>query len=252
MDEGAVDEVAQAKPKPIHSFHPSQMLGNGGVCTTAGDLARWNRALHGGRVLSDTSYRAMITPRGAPAIAANYGMGLYVRPESWGKQVMLHEGTTAGYAAANRWHPTDSISVVVLYNGVPRLPVDVDGVISQLAHGLTPAPRRVAQTPPPQPVVTVENTPSAAAPAGAVKFVGEYEAAPGAVFTVTLENGILFNTPPARLGTPKQYLVHRSGTTFGQGANESVTVTFVVDENGEVTGFVARSGGAERTLRRVK
>jgi CubicO group peptidase (beta-lactamase class C family) len=242
---------AQAKPRPVQSFHPSQMLGNGGICTTASDLAKWNRALHGGRVLSDASYRAMTTPRGA-AIAGNYGLGLYVRPESWGKKVILHEGTTAGYAAANRWYPADSISVVVLYNGVPRVPVDVDGVISQLAHGLTPAPTRVAQTPPPQPVVTIENTPSAAAPAGAAKFVGEYEIAPGAVFTVTLENGILFNTPPARLGSPKQYLVHKSGTTFGQGGNESVTVTFVVDANGEVTGFVARSGGTERTLRKVK
>jgi D-alanyl-D-alanine carboxypeptidase len=241
---------AHAKPRPVASYHPSQMLGNGGICTTARDLAEWNRALHGGRVLSDASYRAMTTPRGA-AVTANYGLGLYVRPESWGKMVMLHEGTTAGYAAANRWYPADSISVIVLYNGVPRLPVDVDGVIAQLAHGLTPAATQVAQTPPPQPVVTVENTPSAAAPAGAGKFVGEYEAVPGAVFTVTLENGILFSTPPARLGTPKQYLVHKSGTTFAQGGNESVTLTFVVDTNGEVTGFVARSSGTERTLRKI-
>jgi CubicO group peptidase (beta-lactamase class C family) len=242
---------AQAKPRPVVSFHPSQMLGNGGVCTTASDLAKWNRALHGGRVLSDASYRAMTTPRGAAAIAGNYGLGLYVRPEPWGKRVMLHEGTTAGYAAANRWYPADSISVVVLYNGVPRLPVDVDGMIGQLAHGLTPAAPRVAQPSPPQPVVTVENTPSAAAPAGAAKFAGEYEAVPGVVFTITVENGILFSTPPARLGTPKQYLVHKSGTTFAQGGNESVTLTFVVDTNGEVTGFVARSGGTERTLRKI-
>lgn len=168
--------------------------------------------------------------------------------------MILHEGTTAGYAASNVWYPADSISVVVLYNGVPRLSVDVDNVIAQLAHGLTPAPRRVAQTPPPPaaPVVTIENTPSAAAPAGAAKFVGEYEAVPGVAFTVTLENGILFNTPPARLGTPKRFLVHKSGTTFGQGGNESVTLTFVVDANGEVTGFVARSNGSERTLRKIK
>ena len=247
---------AQAKPRPVTSFHPSQMLGNGGICTTASDLAKWNRALHGGRVLSDASYRAMTTPRGAAAIARNYGLGLYVRPESWGKQVILHEGTTAGYAASSLWYPADSISVVVLYNGVPRVPVDVDGVIAQLAHGLTPAPRRaptpVAQTPP-QPVVTIENTPAAAAPAGAAKFVGEYEAVPGVVFTVTLENGILFNTPPARLGNPKQHLVHKSGTTFSPGDNEAVTLTFVVDTSGEVTGFVARGGnGSERTLRKVR
>jgi hypothetical protein len=198
----------------------------------------------------------MTTPRGAAAInGAYYGLGLYVRPEPWGKDVILHGGTTAGYAAMNLWYPADSISVVVLFNGVPQVPVNVAAVIARFAHGLTPAPRRVAQTPSPvpaQPVVTIENTPSAAAPAGAVKFVGEYEAVPGVVFTVTLEDGILFNTPPARTGNPKQYLVHKSGTTFSPGGNESVTLTFLVDTNGDVTAFAARSSGTERTLRKVK
>jgi CubicO group peptidase (beta-lactamase class C family) len=245
---------AQEKPRPVSSYHPSVTLGNGGICTTAGDLAKWNRALHGGRVLSEAAYRAMITPRGAAATAANYGLGLYVRPEPWGKRVMLHGGTTAGYSAANLWYPADSISVTALYNGVPQVPVNVAAVIAQLAHGLTPAPRRVvAQTPPAAPLVTIENTPSAAAPAGAARFVGEYEAVPGVVFTITLENGVLFNTPPARLGNPKQYLVHKSGTSFHPGGNASMTLTFVVDPNGEVTGFVARGGnGTERTLRKVR
>jgi D-alanyl-D-alanine carboxypeptidase len=245
----------EATPRLVSSYHPSQLLGNGGVCTTASDLAKWNRALHGRRVLSDTLYRAMTTPRGAAAIdGAYYGLGLYVRPEPWGKRVILHGGTTAGYSASNLWYPADSISVIVLYNGVPQVPVNVATVIAQLAHGLTPAPRRVAaQTPgAPQPVVTIENTPSAAAPAGAAKFVGQYEAVPGIVFTVTLENGILFNTPPARTGNPKQYLVLKSGTTFAPGGSESVTLTFVLDANGEVTGFVARSSGTERTLRKIK
>jgi D-alanyl-D-alanine carboxypeptidase len=245
---------ADAKPRLISSFHPSQLLGNGGVCTTAGDLAKWNRALHEGRVVSDASYHAMTTPRGAAAInGAYYGLGLYVRSEPWGKKVILHGGTTAGYAATNSWYPEDSISVIVLYNGVPQVPVNVAAVIGQLAHGLTPPPRRVAaQTPPPAQAVTIENTPSAAAPAGAAKFVGEYEAVPGIVFAVTLENGILFNAPPARVGMPKHYLVHKSGTTFAQGGKESVTFTFVVDTTGAVTGFVVNSSGTERTLRRIK
>ena len=34
----------------------------GSLCSTAGDLVRWNQALHGGEVLSQASYSAMITP----------------------------------------------------------------------------------------------------------------------------------------------------------------------------------------------
>ena len=142
-----VDEPAAArghrrsrdgKATPIAPIHPSQLLGNGGICATASDIAKWNRALHGGQVVSAASYAAMTTPRGAAA-ARRYGMGLYVRPAAWGTMTMLHEGTTSGYATANAWFPSESLSVVVLYNGVPRLPKDVDGIVSQIALGLTPA-----------------------------------------------------------------------------------------------------------------
>lgn len=63
---------AQAKPRAVPSYHPSQMLGNGGICTTASDLAKWNRALH----TEDASFPRPLTgcfvsrvpgaPRGAP------------------------------------------------------------------------------------------------------------------------------------------------------------------------------------------
>ena len=83
--------------------------------------------------------------------------------------------------------------------------------LADVASGRKAEPSTIYQvgslSKPAAPVVTIENTPSAAAPVGAGKFVGEYEAVPGVLFTVTLENGILFNTPPARTGNPKQYLV---------------------------------------------
>ena len=65
------------------ALHPSQQLGASGICSTAADLATWNRALHGGRVLSASSYRAMTTPRGA-AVPAGYGFGVSVAPAPWG------------------------------------------------------------------------------------------------------------------------------------------------------------------------
>ena len=52
--------------------------------------------------------------------------------------MILHDGTTAGYAAANVWFPDEQLSVTVLYNAVPRVPTDVDGVLAQIAMGLTP------------------------------------------------------------------------------------------------------------------
>lgn len=246
---------AQAKPEPVTSNHPSQMLGNGGICTTASDLAKWNRALHGGRVLSPTSYAAMTTPRGAVAASKNSGLGIFVRPAPWGSMAMVHEGTTVGYASANAWYPADSISVVVLYNGVPRLPVDVDGIIGGIAHGRTPAPKpqAVPQAAQAEPPVTLADTPQAAAPADAARYVGDYEVRPGMVFVVTLENGILFIQQPTLVGGDKHPLLLKSGTTFAPGNTEgTVTMTFVSDSSGQVVEMIMRQSGNERKLKKVR
>lgn len=79
------------KPGAPLGVHHSQSLGAGGICATAGDLVRWTHALHTGRVMSDASYQAMTTPRGA-AIAVNYGFGLSMRPARWGHKATGHGG----------------------------------------------------------------------------------------------------------------------------------------------------------------
>ena len=96
----------------------SLSLGSGGICASAGDLAAWNRALHGGRVLSPSSYEAMTTPVGA-ATARGYGFGLMKRATSWGTTVLEHDGATAGFVAENAWFPAESLSVTLLYNTTP-------------------------------------------------------------------------------------------------------------------------------------
>jgi D-alanyl-D-alanine carboxypeptidase len=106
---------------PTPEMHPSLTLGNGGICSTAGDLARWNRALHGGRVLSAASYAAMTTPRGAAVPRVTYGFGLTVRPTPGGGTVMVHDGSTLGYSGENVWFPAESLSVTMLYNSSPQL-----------------------------------------------------------------------------------------------------------------------------------
>lgn len=101
-------------PAPI--LHPTQNLGHG-VCSNAADIARWTRALHGGRVLSPAMYTAMTTPQGAAAVnVVPYGFGMYVRPTASGGTVFLTDGLTAGFATENVWYPTERISVTLLVN----------------------------------------------------------------------------------------------------------------------------------------
>ena len=95
--------------------HPSKSLGAGGLCSSAGDLAAWNQALHGGRVLSPESYAAMITPRGA---SKAYGFGLQTTTTAWGARAIYHLGGIIGFSAQNAWFPADSLSVTVLFNSI--------------------------------------------------------------------------------------------------------------------------------------
>ena len=95
--------------------HPSKSLGAGGLCSSAGDLAAWNQALHGGRVLSPASYAAMITPRGA---SRGYGFGLQTTTTAWGARAIYHLGGIIGFSAQNAWFPAESLSVTVLFNSI--------------------------------------------------------------------------------------------------------------------------------------
>ncbi len=113
---------------PAPYLHPSQLLGSGGICSNAADVARWNRALHGGRVLSAASYAAMTTPRGVAAgRSVPYGLGLYVRATPGGGTVIVHDGATPGFMGENVWYPAEQLSVTLLTNTtVPGLGADAN------------------------------------------------------------------------------------------------------------------------------
>jgi D-alanyl-D-alanine carboxypeptidase len=97
--------------------HASKSLGAGGLCATASDLTAWNRALHGGRVLSPASYTAMTSPRGA---SKGYGFGIQFgqRPAPWDVRILYHLGGIMGFSAENAWIPAESLSVTMLYNSL--------------------------------------------------------------------------------------------------------------------------------------
>jgi D-alanyl-D-alanine carboxypeptidase len=86
----------------------------GGICSTVGDLAAWNRALAQGRVVGPASWARMTTPEGA-ARAHAYGYGLSVAPFE-GHRLVGHGGELAGFKGASAYLPDDSLSVTVLTN----------------------------------------------------------------------------------------------------------------------------------------
>jgi D-alanyl-D-alanine carboxypeptidase len=112
----------------------------GSIRSSASDLAKWNAALHGGKVLKPASLQAMLTPgkltngeTTAKAMTAlmtkagiaerdgkkEYGYALMVSTKE-GHQKVDHGGSINGFNAALSEFPKDHLTVVVLANTIGK------------------------------------------------------------------------------------------------------------------------------------
>ncbi|WP_183252016.1 serine hydrolase domain-containing protein [Brevundimonas basaltis] len=114
-------------PQPDHNV--SIIPGAGALYSTLDDLLVWNRALHGGTLLSPESYSQMIadhapadTPdeRGRPRRDWGYGLfvnslGRRVRPDFLDRQI-YHTGSWSGFRNLATHQPEGDVTVIVLSN----------------------------------------------------------------------------------------------------------------------------------------
>jgi len=125
--------VIRRAPTNVHTWPFSA----GSICSTAGDLVTWVRALHGGKVLTPRSYQEMIAPAtlddGTPL---RYGLGLGVGKDPRGLTYIGHGGTISGFGAEVGWYPDAQLAVVVLMNSNPG--ADPGDVAGELAAALLP------------------------------------------------------------------------------------------------------------------
>ncbi len=112
----------------------------GSLCSTAGDMVTWLRALHGGKVLSPESYAELITPSTLnDGTTLRYSMGLQVGPDPIGLQYIGHGGRIPGFWVEAGWYPDAQLAVVVMMNNVGRLdPQEVTSELAAEVLGWTP------------------------------------------------------------------------------------------------------------------
>jgi len=112
----------------------------GSLCSTAGDLVTWLKALHGGKVLSPKSYAELITPAKLnDGTVLRYGMGLAVWKDSRGLNTIGHGGGIGGFTSEAAWYPDAQAAVVVLMNC--NCNIDPGAVGGELAAELLPVTR---------------------------------------------------------------------------------------------------------------
>jgi len=88
----------------------------GSLCASAGDLATWLGALHGGEVLTDESYAQLIEPGDLnDGTKLRYALGIAVS-DILGHRAIHHGGGINGFLTESLYLPDEDLAIAVLVN----------------------------------------------------------------------------------------------------------------------------------------
>lgn len=115
--------------------------GAGSIVATIGDMAKWDAALYGEKLLKSSSLKQMWTPAKAAGGAVapfNYGFGWFLDTYH-GRHVVAHTGGTPGFSSAIYRFTDDKLTVILLTNHgdrvIDHLAIDVAGMyVPELAR----------------------------------------------------------------------------------------------------------------------
>jgi CubicO group peptidase (beta-lactamase class C family) len=94
------------------------LVGNGGLASTSGDLFQWLEALRTGKVLSDSSQDQIFAQHVKISEEAEryYGYGWGVQIGQCGKTLVRHNGSNGIYYSSIIWHPEDDLTIIYASN----------------------------------------------------------------------------------------------------------------------------------------
>jgi D-alanyl-D-alanine carboxypeptidase len=195
----------------------------GAIHSTVGDLAAWDRALHGDKVLSAASQQQMFTP-----VQQNYGYGVMMMERS-GHKLIMHDGGIDGFSSHLARYPDDGVTIVVLGNNES---VNASELGFALAAIMFDQPYDVP----------VRKTPVAVADAALDEFGGVYRVGEDQ-YRVFRRDGQGLTS--RRTGGAILKLLPESADRFYYTHDNASTVTFVRDAQGAVVAHVMHQQGVD-------
>jgi CubicO group peptidase (beta-lactamase class C family) len=207
----------------------SQPYAAGSLYSTVLDLARWDRALNDGKLISKASYAKMYTP-----VKNDYAYG-WVVSNPKGRKEIQHGGGINGFVTQILRYPEEKVCVVVLCNVLPMNPGRVAHDLAKIAFGEPydlPAAHKVAKVDP-----KIYDT-----------YVGRYELEPKVIATITREGDRLMIEVT---GQSRVEMFPESDTVFFLKVVDA-TITFVKDDKGKVGHLVIDQGGRDAKAKRLE
>jgi CubicO group peptidase (beta-lactamase class C family) len=205
--------------------------GAGGLYSTVDDLYKWNRALDTEAILSAPSVSAMFTPSIIVDETADppsyYGYG-WEMTDHLDRQLIWHVGRLAGFVTMTARYPEEELLVIVLSNVGGASPDLIARDIAAIVFG------EPYELPKERQVIQID-------PAINEAYVGRYQIRPGLILEVTTEEGRLF---VQATGQEKFEIYPESKTEFFLKVVDA-QITFVIDDNGAVTGLILHQAGRD-------
>jgi CubicO group peptidase (beta-lactamase class C family) len=222
------DSASTLAPEVV--VHSNLPYSAGGLYSTVGDMAKWDRGLRNGTLLSPESLTRMFTP-----YKDHYGCGWFI-DTLYGHQLAFHGGGGGGFRSSFMRFVDEPFCVVVFGNNDA-------GSVDRIGNGL--AAIACGQ---PYDVPTIR-TPIAIESGILEDYVGDYEAGPDKYRLVTREGDSLF---VQRTSGARSLLHAEAKDKFFYDSDHSVTLTFVRGTAGKVTEQIIHQNGRDERARRIE
>ncbi len=200
--------------------HMSMPHAAGALYSTTEDLLKWEKALFGGKLLSKTSFKKMLTP-----YKSDYAFGIVVSKDK-DRTVIHHSGGIQGFNTRLAYFPETKTTVIVLANLNGNAPDAIGTALGAIAHG--------------EKVVLNADRKEINVPNEILKkYLGTYQLAPNVTMAITLENNHLISQVTGQGTVP---LFAETEFLFFVKIVEA-QLEFVADEKHKITHLVLRQNG---------
>ena len=202
--------------------------GGGALYSTIEDMYRWDRALYTEKLITQESLDKIFTP-----FKNNYGYGWRLS-KLFGRKCVGHSGGIEGFTARISRYPEENVCIIVLSNFSHARVNDISKDLAAILF------REKYEIPKKQKVAKVD-------PSIYEAYVGVYEFEPNNTLNISQKNDHLFVSPP---GQPKLEIYPKSEIKFYLEAFDA-EITFIKNENGEVTKLIFHIGGKDMAAKKI-
>lgn len=197
------DKFMNAEKSPDRQWHVdrSWIAAAGAISSTLNDMARWQKALISGKVISKESYQQM--HRQAELVNGDkikYGYGIDIYPLA-GVPAHSHQGMVPGFFAWHVYFPSADLTATAFSNADTKHPGPA--LLDMVAKQLNLSPKRVNG----KKEMEIANN-----------LVGRYQGSDAKVLTISLEDGVLYSQFN---GEQKRKILPREGNAFSYECTEN-------------------------------